>query len=62
MDVLPIHEVEAVKTAWRARVERIFEDEPIPFRKQNGREYPDRHTLADDVAPGQTGLLAHIAM
>jgi NAD(P)H dehydrogenase (quinone) len=73
MDVLPIHaaygtafittpeEVEAVKKAWRGRVERLFEDAPIPFRPQNGGDYLDRHTLADDVAPGQSGLAAHIA-
>ncbi|MBN9411128.1 MAG: NAD(P)H-dependent oxidoreductase [Burkholderiales bacterium] len=45
---------------WRARVERLFDDEPIAFRPQNGGDYPDRHVLADHVAPGQTGLLAHI--
>ncbi|WP_028603872.1 NAD(P)H-dependent oxidoreductase [Ottowia thiooxydans] len=47
--------------AWRSRVERLFEDEPIAFRSQNGGDYPDRHVLADHVAPNQTGLTAHIA-
>jgi len=47
--------------AWGARVERLFEDEPIAFRPQNGGDYPDRHVLADHVAPSQTGLIAHIA-
>jgi NAD(P)H dehydrogenase (quinone) len=47
--------------AWRGRVERLFEDEPIAFRAQSGGDYPDRHVLADHVAPGQTGLTAHIA-
>lgn len=47
--------------AWRARVERLFEDEPIAFRPQNGGDYPDRHVLANHVAPGQMGLTAHIA-
>jgi NAD(P)H dehydrogenase (quinone) len=72
MDVLPIHavygaahittieEIEAAKAAWRGRVERLFEDAPIPFRRQNGGDYPDRHTLKDDIAPGQSGLPAHI--
>lgn len=46
---------------WRGRVERLFEDEPIAFRPQNGGDYPDCHVLADDVAPNQTGLMAHIA-
>jgi NAD(P)H dehydrogenase (quinone) len=73
MDVLPTHavygaghittaaEVEAVKQAWRGRVARLFEDAPIPFRPQNGGDYPDRHTLRDDIAPIRSGLLAHIA-
>lgn len=47
--------------AWRLRLERLFEDEPIAFRSQNGGDYPDRHVLADHVAPEQTGLMAHIA-
>lgn len=72
MDVLPTHAVygtgqideEAVAAAmavWRARLERLFEDAPIPFRRQNGGDYPDRHVLASDVAVGRTGLLAHVA-
>ncbi len=46
--------------AWRGRLERLFEDEPIGFRPQNGGDYPDRHVLADHVAPDRTGLLAHM--
>lgn len=47
--------------AWRSRVKRLFDDTPIAFRPQNGGDYPDRHVLADDVAPTQTGLVAHVA-
>jgi len=72
MDVLPAHAVygsgllnaagvHAAKTAWRARVERLFEEAPIPFRKQNGGDYPDGHILGEHVAIGQTGLVAHVA-
>jgi len=73
MDVLPIHtvyaaahfktaaEVETAKRAWNARVERLFVDAPIPFRRQNGGDYLNRRTLRDDVAPEYSGLLAHIA-
>lgn len=73
MDVLPSHvvygaahfsseeDVEAAKAAWRARVERLFDDAPIAFRPQNGGDYPDRRTLREDVAPGRTGLMAHVA-
>lgn len=46
--------------AWRQRLRRLFEDAPIPFRAQNGGDYPDRHVLAEHVAPGRTGLMAHI--
>lgn len=47
--------------AWRGRVERLFDDAPIAYRPQNGGDYPDRHVLADHVAPGQVGLAIHIA-
>jgi NAD(P)H dehydrogenase (quinone) len=72
MDVLPTHavygaarisgaaEIEAVKATWRDRVQHLFEDAPIPFRPQNGGDYPDRHTLAASIMPGQNGLLAHV--
>jgi len=72
MDVLPTHAVygtsritaagvEAAKTAWRSRLEHLFEEAPIPYRRQNGGGYPDRHVLASDIAVGQTGLTSHIA-
>lgn len=72
MDVLPTFAVygtgritadgvAAAKTSWRQRVERLFVDAPIPFRPQNGGDYPDGHVLADHVAVGQDGLLAHVA-
>jgi len=53
-------EVAQAKAAWRARLAGLFDDAPIPFRPQNGGDYPDRHVLATHVAVGQTGLLAHI--
>lgn len=46
--------------AWRQRLQRLFDDAPIPFRVQNGGDYPDRHVLAEHVAPDRTGLMAHI--
>jgi NAD(P)H dehydrogenase (quinone) len=72
MDVLPTYavygtghitaeSVAAAKAAWLLRLERLFEDEPIPFRTQNGGDYPDGHVLASHVAVGQSGLPAHIA-
>ncbi|WP_114974118.1 NAD(P)H-dependent oxidoreductase [Rhodoferax ferrireducens] len=53
--------VAAAKDAWRSRLEGLFEDAPIPFRRQNGGDYPDGHVLARHVAVGQSGLLAHVA-
>jgi NAD(P)H dehydrogenase (quinone) len=72
MDVLPTHAVygagritaqgvAAANAAWRLRLERLFEDAPIPFRPQNGGDYPDGHVLASHVAVGQSGLRAHVA-
>lgn len=48
-------------TAWRRRVEGLFDDAPIPFRTQNGGDYPDRHVLADHLVPDRRGLMAHVA-
>jgi NAD(P)H dehydrogenase (quinone) len=72
MEVLPTHvvhsaafikpeEVEKAKIDWKKRLENLFIDKPIPFRAQNGGDYPDRHVLRDDIAPEKTGILAHIA-
>jgi NAD(P)H dehydrogenase (quinone) len=72
LEVLPTHtvygtarissseDVEAIKGDWRNRVLRLFEDVPIPFRQQNGGDYPDQHALGDHVAQGLSGLLAHV--
>jgi NAD(P)H dehydrogenase (quinone) len=71
MEVLPtfaaydVHRLDAAgiehaKASLRARMRRLFDDPPLPYRPQNGGDYPDRHELADDVAPGSTGLRAHL--
>jgi len=49
-----------IESAWRARLQTLFDAAPIAFRAQNGGDYPDRHVLASDVAPGRSGLEAHI--
>ena len=72
MDVLRTHaiygsgristsRVLAEKSAWRRRLTHLFDEPPIPFRRQNDGDYPDGHVLAEHVAVGQTGLLAHVA-
>lgn len=55
------HRMVEISTAWRNRLARLFDDTPIAFRPQNSGDYPDRHVLADNVAPNQSGLSAHIA-
>lgn len=71
MDVLRTHAVygtgrisasavDAAKSDWRTRLEHLFDEAPIPFRRQNSEDYPDRHVLASHVAVGQSGLQAHI--
>ena len=52
--------VDAAKAGLAARMRTLFDDAPIPYRPQNGGDYPDRHVLADDVAPGVAGLRAHL--
>ena len=71
MDVLPTYAVygtshidaagiEHAQAGLAARMRTLFTDAPIPYRPQNGGDYPDRHVLADDVAPGVTGLRVHL--
>lgn len=52
---------ESMNAAWRERMEGLFTDTPIPFRAQNGGDYTDRNELKPEVAPNETGLMAHIA-
>ncbi|WP_234852651.1 NAD(P)H-dependent oxidoreductase [Pseudoxanthomonas winnipegensis] len=57
LDAIRVAEATA---AWQTRVERLFDDAPLPFRPQNGGHYPDRHVLADHLAPGRSGLTVHL--
>jgi NAD(P)H dehydrogenase (quinone) len=52
--------MDEVLAQWRVRVERLFDDAPIPFRSQNGGDYPDHHVLADHILSNRTGLAVHI--
>lgn len=53
--------VVSAKQAWQRRIDGLFVDTPIPFRSQNGGDYPDGHVLAEHIAPGLTGIIAHVA-
>lgn len=57
LDAIRVAEATA---AWQTRVEHLFDDAPLPFRPQNGGDYPDRHVLADHLAPGRSGLTVHL--
>lgn len=52
--------MEAERARWRQRLIGLFADAAIAFRTQNGGDYPDRHCLAEDVAPKQYGITAHV--
>jgi NAD(P)H dehydrogenase (quinone) len=53
--------IETAKRALAARIGTLFSDEPIPFRYQNGGDYPDKHTLAWHIDAGMSGISAHLA-
>jgi NAD(P)H dehydrogenase (quinone) len=53
--------VAQAKEAWRSRLLGLFEDAPIPFRPQNDGDYTDLYELKPHVAPGRTGITAHVA-
>lgn len=53
-------EVRLATESLKNRLDGLFTDAPIPFRAQNKGDYPDKHQLAADVAPGRTGIAAHL--
>ena len=71
MDVLPTlavynaasadrSQVAAAKEMLEREVVRLFETEPIPYRRQNDGDYPNGRELSPNVAPGKFGIEAHI--
>jgi NAD(P)H dehydrogenase (quinone) len=38
----------------------LFDDSPIPYRRQNDGDYPDGHELSLEVASGLSGFPAHV--
>ncbi|HBS81944.1 MAG TPA: flavodoxin family protein [Halomonas campaniensis] len=70
LDVLPTHavygsgklskaNVEKELATWHLRLNHLFNESPIPFRRQNGGEY-QFNILADHIAAGKKGLTIHI--
>ncbi|GIL39162.1 NAD(P)H-dependent oxidoreductase [Roseiterribacter gracilis] len=71
MDVLPpfaiyqtdrLREEEwpAVAAAYRQRIERLFDDAPIPFRKQNAGHYNGQQVLKAGLGVGEGGTRIHL--
>lgn len=69
-DVLPTHAVygtgkleigvaEKEFAAWRSRLKHLFNETPIPFRRQNSGDY-QRGILADHICSEESGLSIHI--
>jgi NAD(P)H dehydrogenase (quinone) len=51
-----------VRETLGARLDALFSDEPIRYRKQNAGDYAiPALTLRDEVAGGQSGFAARIA-
>jgi NAD(P)H dehydrogenase (quinone) len=60
-DRLTEEDGEAAAKHLRERLLVIDETEPIAYRTGRGGDYDDRLVLRPDVAPGATGLAAHVA-
>ena len=46
--------------AYRGRLRDLFEEEPIPFRRQNGGHYDGRQVLKDGLGEGANGTRIHL--
>lgn len=46
--------------AYRARLERLFTDKPIPFRRQNGGHYDEEQVLKTGLGAGEAGSRIHL--
>ncbi|QMV14313.1 NAD(P)H-dependent oxidoreductase [Vibrio spartinae] len=51
--------LEAELTAWNSRLEQLFDEAPIPFRRQDSEDY-HANILAEHLSKGETGLMMHI--
>lgn len=51
---------EKAAEAFRERLSRLFIDEPIPFRRQNGGHYDGQQVLKDGLGAGASGSRIHL--
>ena len=50
----------AIAEAYKHRITRLFIDEPIPFRTQNGGHYDERPVLKPGLGAGESGTRIHL--
>lgn len=50
----------ALAEHYRARLEGLFTDRPIPFRRQNGGHYDAQQVLKDGLGSGADGTRIHL--
>ena len=49
-----------VKTAFKGRLARLFVDDPIPYRAQNGGHYDGKQRLKPELGGGSDGISMHL--
>jgi len=59
-DRLSVEHWPAVAQAFVARLNGLFTDAPIPFRRQNGGHYDTQQVLRPDLGRGASGTLIHL--
>jgi NAD(P)H dehydrogenase (quinone) len=59
-DHLKGEEWPAVAQAFKARLDGLFTDEPIPFRRQNGGHYDGQQVLKPGLGHGASGTRIHM--
>lgn len=59
-DRLTTEQWDEVAAAYRARLDGLFTDEPIPYRRQNGGHYDERQVLRPGLGAGASGTGIHL--
>ncbi|WP_431887627.1 NAD(P)H-dependent oxidoreductase [Nocardiopsis alba] len=55
-----LSDYEQARDGLRERLDRLFIDEPIPYRPQFTGDYTEEWELAPHVSPGESGLRVHV--
>ena len=59
-DRLDIQQWPSIAAAFQARLDGLFTDEPIPFRRQNGGHYDTQQVLKPGLGHGASGTRIHL--